>query len=214
MSRRPPAAGSENSVALKNQALDRLRLRARRCARCPLSAGPRLVFGEGNAESDVVFVGEAPGAREEATGRPFVGAAGRVLERMLAALGWRREEIYICNLLKCRPPGNRRPRPEEAAACAGWLEAQLAILRPRAVVALGASAAQTLLASAETIGALRGRPHAYGRTRLWPLLHPAALLYQPSNRDLMWGDLRALARGLGRPAPDRRRWFPARPGSA
>ncbi|MCK5218597.1 uracil-DNA glycosylase [bacterium] len=164
------------------------------CSKCSL-AGTRkkVVFGEGDPEASLVFVGEAPGADEDREGKPFVGAAGKLLTRIIESIGLKREQVYICNILKCRPPGNRNPKPEEIAACQPYLIKQLEMLRPRLICALGSFAAQTLLDSKEPIGRLRGKIYTYHAIPLVPTFHPAALLYHPQNKRPVWEDMKKIA---------------------
>jgi DNA polymerase len=168
------------------------------CSQCGL-AGTRkkVVFGEGDPEASLVFVGEAPGADEDREGKPFVGAAGKLLTRIIESIGLKREQVYICNILKCRPPGNRNPKPEEIAACQPYLIQQLKMLHPRLICALGSFAAQTLLDSNEPIGRLRGKIYTYQDIPLVPTFHPAALLYHPQNKRLVWEDMKRIAGILG-----------------
>jgi uracil-DNA glycosylase family 4 len=161
------------------------------CVACPLCrTRNRTVPGVGDSEADWLFVGEAPGAEEDAKGEPFVGQAGRLLDNMLAALGMSRENnVYIANVLKCRPPGNRTPEPAEAAACRPYLERQVALLRPRLIVALGRSAAVQLLNVDAPIATLRGRVHRYGDIPLIVTYHPAYLLRNLPDKAKAWEDL-------------------------
>jgi len=153
------------------------------CLRCPLgSSRNKFVFGVGSPEAKVVFVGEAPGAEEDRLGFPFVGRAGKLLDHLLNEIGWSREEVYICNILKCRPPNNRDPRPEEIELCEPYLHEQLRILNPQFLVALGRVAAQTLLRTQDPLRMLRGRVHRYQDKPFWVVYHPAALL---RNQNLM-----------------------------
>jgi len=174
------------------------------CQRCPL-AGTRtnVVFGEGSPEARLVFVGEAPGADEDATGRPFVGRAGQLLEKIIKAMGLEREQVFICNILKCRPPGNRTPGPREVAACSPLLREQLKILKPEVIVALGGPAAKTLLESKLGISKLRGRFHVYNGVPLMPTFHPAYLLRNPGEqyKRMVWDDMKAALAKLGLEAP-------------
>lgn len=150
----------------------------------------RSVPGVGDTEAEWMFVGEAPGAEEDARGEPFVGQAGRLLDNMLAALQMTRQRnVYIANVLKCRPPGNRTPEAAEAAACQPYLARQIALLRPRIIVALGKSAASLLLRTDATIGSLRGRVHDYGGVPLIVTYHPAYLLRTPADKAKAWEDL-------------------------
>ena len=167
--------------------------RAEDCRACKLGyERDKLVYGDGDAEAPIVFVGEAPGAEENATGVPFVGRAGQLLNQMIAAIGFKREEVYICNTLKCRPPGNRDPQPSEKAACEHFLVEQLGILRPRMLVALGAHAAQYLCRSELSIGRLRGQWHSYHGIPLRATYHPAFLLRSPSFKAGSWEDFQAI----------------------
>lgn len=173
--------------------LDALREVALGCPRCRLSeTRTHVVFGEGSPTAELVIVGEAPGADEDRTGRPFVGRAGKLLDLLLASVGLPREAVYICNVLKCRPPGNRNPQPEEIAACSPYLLRQIELIAPRAILAIGTFPAQTLLATTETIGRLRGRVHRYEGVPLVPTYHPAALLRNPSWVRPVWEDLQRM----------------------
>ena len=167
------------------------------CRRCSLgSLRSHLVFGEGNPHAELVFVGEAPGADEDAQGRPFVGRAGQLLTRIIAAMGLKREEVYICNILKCRPPGNRNPQPEEIAACEPFLIRQIEAIRPRVLCALGGFAAHTLLKSEAPITVLRGRFQAYQGIPLMPTYHPAYLLRNPGAKKQVWEDVQMIMKAL------------------
>jgi DNA polymerase len=169
------------------------------CQRCKLAPlRTKLVFGVGNPEAHLVFVGEAPGADEDAQGEPFVGKAGQLLTKMIEAMGYRREDVYICNILKCRPPGNRNPEPDEIAKCEPFLKAQLAALRPRVIVALGKFAAQCLLRDDSPISRLRGNFRTYEGIQLMPTFHPAYLLRDPSKKKEAWEDLKAVNAALKR----------------
>lgn len=167
-----------------------------RCARCPLhETRTNPVFGEGAPDARVVCVGEAPGAREDETGRPFVGRAGHLLDRLLLTVGLPRESVYICNVLKSRPPNNRDPLPDEVAACSPYLQRQLELIRPEVIVAFGAFAARTLLESTAALGRLRGRVHRYAGFPVVVTYHPAALLRNPGWTRPTWEDLQ-IVRGL------------------
>lgn len=171
------------------------------CTRCKLCQGRRtIVFGSGPSEARLMLIGEGPGEEEDRQGQPFVGRAGQLLTRMLESVGISRDEVYITNIVKCRPPGNRNPEPDEIAACAPFLEGQLAAIRPRVVCALGTFAAQTLLRTREPIGKLRGRVHPFGAMRLVPTFHPAFLLRNPgpAYRRLAWEDMKLLKREYDR----------------
>jgi DNA polymerase len=163
------------------------------CTRCELSRGrTQTVFGVGNTQAELLVIGEAPGAEEDRQGEPFVGRAGQLLNSMLRAMGNPRESVYIANLLKCRPPGNRDPKPEEVASCLPYLQRQVELLQPRLIVAVGRIAAQNLLATDTPIGRLRGQVHRFGE-RATPLIvtyHPAYLLRSPGEKRKAWVDLK------------------------
>ena len=169
------------------------------CRRCRLCEGrTTIVFGVGDPRAEFVVIGEGPGADEDAQGIPFVGRAGQLLTKMLEApgVGFSREEVYISNTVKCRPPGNRNPEADELAACAPMLAAQLAALQPRVILALGSVATQSLLGTKEPIGRLRGRVHPYGSAVLIPTFHPAFLLRNPGQeyKRMAWEDLKLARR--------------------
>jgi len=174
------------------------------CSRCKLSAGrQRLVFGVGNPRAELAFVGEGPGEEEDRQGEPFVGRAGQLLTRMIEAMGYGRADVYIANVVKCRPPGNRNPEPDEIEACEPFLRAQLAAIKPRVIVALGKFAAQTLLRSPTPISRMRGRWHEYEGVKLMPTFHPAYLLRSPEEKKKAWEDLQLVMKELGRTLPRR-----------
>lgn len=162
------------------------------CTRCDLHQGrTQTVFGVGNRQAEWLVIGEAPGAEEDKRGEPFVGRAGQLLNSMLAALGLARDTVYIANILKCRPPGNRDPRPEEVVCCEPYLQQQIALIRPRLILAVGRIAAQNLLKVQIPIGKLRGQRHAFGASGI-PLVvtyHPAYLLRSPAEKRRAWQDL-------------------------
>jgi uracil-DNA glycosylase family 4 len=169
------------------------------CQRCKLAPlRKNLVYGVGNPDADLVFVGEAPGADEDAQGEPFVGKAGQLLTKMIEAMGYSRADVYICNVLKCRPPGNRDPEPDEVAQCEPFLKRQLAAIRPRLIVALGRFAVQCLLRDDSPISRLRGNMRTYEGIPLMPTFHPAYLLRDPSKKKLAWEDLKAVNAALAR----------------
>jgi DNA polymerase len=201
-----PAAPGEATEAAGERATGAAGLAAVReelgdCRRCGLCVGRQnIVFGVGNPDAHLVFVGEAPGADEDVQGEPFVGKAGQLLTKMIEAMGYGREDVYICNVIKCRPPGNRNPEPAEVAACEPFLKAQLRALRPRVIVALGKFAAQCLLRDDTPITRLRGNLRSYEGIQLMPTFHPAYLLRDPSKKKEAWADLKevnALLRRLG-----------------
>lgn len=168
------------------------------CKRCDLSAlRSNLVFGEGNPEADLVFAGEAPGADEDMQGRPFVGRAGQLLTRIIEAMGLKREDVYICNILKCRPPGNRNPKPEEIEKCEPFLIRQIESIKPKAICALGTFAAKTLLKTDAPISMLRGRFHLYHDIQLMPTYHPAYLLRNPGAKKPVWQDMQMIMEEMG-----------------
>lgn len=167
--------------------------RAEACRACSLGAQRnRLVYGVGDPEAKIVFVGEGPGAEEDAQGEPFVGRSGQLLTKMIQAIGFQREEVYICNTVKCRPPGNRDPLPTEKDACEHFLVEQLQVLSAQVVVALGAHAAQYLCRSEASIGQLRGRWHAYHGVALLATYHPAFLLRSPGMKTRAWDDFKMI----------------------
>lgn len=186
--------------ATRAGALAALAAEVRDCRRCRLREGCRgVVFGEGDPDSDVLFLGEGPGAVEDELGRPFVGPAGQLLDRILLAVGFRREQVYITNTVLCRPPGNRVPLPEEVAACRPWLRQRLAIMQPALIVCLGSSAAQGLLGQDVKITRDRGRWYELGpdlspgaAPKVMPTFHPAALLRDPSKKRAVWADMKAV----------------------
>lgn len=163
------------------------------CDLCP--ARTNAVPGEGNPNAALVLVGEGPGATEDATGRPFVGAAGRLLEEILGAVGLAREDVFICNVVKCRPPQNRKPQPDEIAACIPYLHRQLALIGPKAILTLGGTAAEALLGVKKSLGDLRNKVHTYDGIPLVATYHPAALLRNPNWKKPTWDDVR-IARQL------------------
>ena len=163
------------------------------CDLCPQRTN--AVPGEGNPKADLVLIGEGPGATEDETGRPFVGAAGRLLEDILGAVGLKREDVFICNVVKCRPPQNRKPLPDEIAACIPYLHRQLALIRPKVILTLGGTAAEALLGVKQSLGKLRGQVHTYDGIPLIATYHPAALLRNPDWKKPTWDDVR-IARQL------------------
>lgn len=176
---------------------DALEAQVRICTRCALHRTRRqAVFGIGNRNADLMVIGEAPGAEEDRRGEPFVGRAGQLLNEMLLAIGLARETVYIANVLKSRPPQNRDPRPDEVAACEPYLKRQIALVRPKVMLAVGRIAAQNLLKTDTRIGALRGRVHDYAGTPLVVTYHPAYLLRTPADKRKAWDDLRLAVRLL------------------
>lgn len=168
------------------------------CERCALSKTRRnVVFGDGNRSARLVFVGEAPGADEDQQGLPFVGRAGQLLTNIIRAMGLEHKDVYICNILKCRPPGNRNPLPEEIRLCEPYLKRQLALISPEIICALGSFAAKTLLQTETPITALRGRFHSYAGIKLMPTYHPAYLLRNPQAKKQVWEDVQLIMKEIG-----------------
>ncbi|HTV20482.1 MAG TPA: uracil-DNA glycosylase [Polyangiaceae bacterium] len=199
---RPPAASALPRVQLPRASLDRLgelAEEARACTRCALHEGrSHSVFARGGGASGIVFVGEGPGEEEDRQGLPFVGPAGQLLDRMIAAMQLDREDVYVCNIVKCRPPKNRKPEPDEMACCMPFLAEQLTLLEPRVIIALGATAVQGLLGTTEGITRLRGQWKLWrGKVPVMPTFHPAYLLRTPQAKREVWKDLQEVLRHLG-----------------
>lgn len=186
-------------MRLPGQDLGAIRSELGDCQRCRLApTRTQIVFGAGNASARIVFVGEAPGRDEDLKGEPFVGKAGALLTDIIEkGMKIPRSEVYICNVVKCRPPGNRNPEPEEVAACSPFLEAQIDAIGPEVIVALGKFAAHTLLSTADPISRLRGRWHAYRGTPLMPTFHPAHVLRNPAFKREVWEDIKQVMERLG-----------------
>ena len=181
----------------KEEKLAKLREFALSCERCGLhKTRTNVVFADGPAEAELVFVGEAPGADEDAQGVPFVGRAGKLLDKIVEAMKLKREEVYICNVLKCRPPNNRTPGPDEVAMCSPMMQEQLAVIRPKVIVALGAPAVRTLLETRVGITRLRGHFSEYRGIPVMPTFHPAYLLRRPWDKGLVWDDMKKVMRYL------------------
>jgi len=200
----------EAAVAEASAELEKIAIEVRTCCKCELgSSRTNAVPGEGNPNARIMFVGEAPGADEDAQGRPFVGRAGKLLDKIIAACGLKRGDVFIGNILKCRPPGNRDPKPEEIISCLPYLQQQIEFIRPEVIVALGAHAARTLLETNRPIGQLRGRFWEYcpgiGQTtvKLMATYHPAYLLrnYSDDTRRKVWEDMKKVLAELGLPIP-------------
>jgi len=205
---RHPSSSSADAAA----ELEAVAGEARQCRKCPLgSTRTKCVPGEGHPRARIMFVGEAPGADEDAQGRPFVGRAGQLLDKIIAACGLKREEVFIGNILKCRPPDNREPRPDEIINCLPYLQRQIEAINPDIIVALGGHAAKTLLNTVKPIGQLRGQFQEYyggiGRPpiKLMATFHPAYLLrnYSEQNRRYVWEDMKKVLTELGLPVPER-----------
>jgi DNA polymerase len=192
------AKPSDGAEADRGEALAALRREIGDCTRCPLCSGrTNLVFGEGDPEAGLVFVGEGPGRDEDLAGRPFVGAAGQLLDKIIDAMGLSRDQVYICNVVKCRPPDNRTPTPQECATCGGFARRQLGIIGPKVAVALGGVSAKYLLGVDAAIGSLRGRFHDLGDIKLMPTFHPAYLLRNPSGKRPVWEDMQQVMKLMG-----------------
>lgn len=162
------------------------------CMKCPLGrTRTKFVFGVGNPNADIMLIGEAPGADEDRQGEPFVGRAGQLLNKILEAVGLRRQDVYICNILKCRPPGNRDPQPTEIEQCEPYLHKQIELVKPKIILALGRIAGQTLLRTGDPVGTLRGQVHHYIGIPMIVVYHPAALLRNPNLKKDMWEDMKA-----------------------
>jgi uracil-DNA glycosylase family 4 len=201
---RPSGAQAPSEKGCGSGELLAIRAELGDCTRCKLHGGrTRLVFGVGNPSAELMFVGEGPGADEDLQGEPFVGRAGQLLTKMIEAMGFARSEVYIANVVKCRPPGNRDPEPDEIAACEPFLKAQIAAVRPRVVVALGRFAVQTLLRDDTPVGKQRGRWREYEGVRLMPTFHPAYLLRNPAEKKPAWEDLQLVMREFGKTASGR-----------
>lgn len=192
-----PAPDAVGRAADWSEQLAAVRAEAMGCTNCGLCEGrANVVFGSGTGRIPLVFVGEAPGADEDRQGLPFVGRSGQLLTKIIEAIGLSRDECYICNVLKCRPPDNRNPAPDEISKCSPFLEQQIDILRPKVICTLGLFATQRLLDSTAPIGQLRGRFHDYRGVPVLPTYHPAALLRNPSLKPTVWEDVQLLRRKL------------------
>lgn len=192
---------SKNKITLTE--LKETLLECRGCDLCGQKTN--YVFGEGPARAELMFVGEAPGAEEDKQGRPFVGRAGQLLTKIIESIGLKRENVFITNILKCRPPENRNPLPSEIAACSPCLIKQIELIKPRIICALGKFAAQTLLNTEVPIGKLRGQFFDYRGIRLMPTYHPAYLLRNPNDKKYVWEDMQKVARELGLEIPKHKR---------
>ena len=201
----PRASAAAPDVDQRRKELAVLAEQVTGCVKCTelCSTRTQTVFGVGPVDVELCFVGEAPGADEDAQGEPFVGAAGQLLNKIIIACGMKREEVYILNILKCRPPGNRPPLPDEAANCRGFLDRQLELIRPRFLCALGATAAQNLLGTTQSIGKLRGSFQQYNGIPVLCTYHPAYLLRSPEKKREVWEDMKRLLEKMGRPVPQK-----------
>jgi DNA polymerase len=201
----PPEVAAAVPAADHAAALQIIRDEIGDCTRCALHKGRnKLVFGDGDANARLMFVGEGPGADEDAQGLPFVGRAGQLLNNMIGAMGLKREQVYIANVVKCRPPGNRTPEPEESNTCSPFLFRQIDVVRPQVLVALGATAATCLLGQRQPLAGLRGRVHPFRGMQLIVTYHPAYLLRDPRQKKEAWADLQIAMRELGLKPPARK----------
>jgi DNA polymerase len=199
----PVVSGEGADLEQRRQALAELARQVAACTRCPQLASTRTqtVFGVGALDPDLCLVGEAPGADEDRLGEPFVGPAGQLLTRIIVACGMKREELFICNILRCRPPGNRQPQPDEAHHCSEWLEKTLELVRPKYLCALGGTAATCLLGTSLGITKLRGRFFEYRGIPVMCTFHPSYLLRSPEKKKEVWEDMKTLLRRMGKPIP-------------
>lgn len=192
---RPGGMDSEE----KARALEALRIEMGDCQRCKLGKGRKnLVFGEGNPDAEIMFIGEAPGREEDIQGRPFVGDAGKLLTRLINRMGFKREEVYIANIIKSRPPGNRDPEADEVSACMPFLKKQIEIIAPEVIISLGRVSSHTLTGLNIPISKLRGHFHEFQGIPLMPTFHPAYLLRNPADKHLVWSDAKQVLGLLGR----------------
>jgi uracil-DNA glycosylase len=204
----PSALNPQPSILSPEERQTRLMVLAdeiRTCTRCVLhEARTQTVFARGNGSSGLCFIGEGPGVDEDAQGFPFVGAAGQLLDKMIGAMGIARDDVYVCNIVKCRPPKNRTPEPEEMNACMPYLTEQLSLVEPQVIVALGKTAVQGLFGTVEGITRIRGRWRLYqGRIAVMPTFHPAYLLRNPAAKREVWADLQMVLKHMGRSVPGR-----------
>jgi uracil-DNA glycosylase family 4 len=194
-----PAAGPELLVPLGRRTLAQIREELGECTRCKLhTTRHKIVFGVGAEDAPLMFVGEAPGEQEDKCGEPFVGRAGELLDRMIEAMGWTRDTVFIANTTKCRPPGNRNPQPDELAQCTPFLDAQIRAIAPRIIVTLGKPAANHVLGKDAPISSLRGRFHDRAGVKVMPTFHPAYLLREPDRKKDTWSDLKQVIAELER----------------
>ena len=199
----PRSSSIQKAEMTPEQALRVIREDLGDCTRCVLHKQGRkqIVFGVGNARAEIMFIGEAPGADEDQQGEPFVGRAGQLLNNMISAMGIRRQDVYIANIIKCRPPGNRTPEREECDTCSPFLMRQIEVVKPKMIVALGAVAAKTLLGVNDAMVNLRGRIYDFKNTKLAVTYHPAYLLRDPRQKKETWKDLQMVMKYLGMPLP-------------
>ena len=201
----PPVRASESAADSPEAALEAVAAQVAACRNCRLCERRHTpVPGEGNPRARLMFIGEGPGEEEDRTGRPFVGRAGQLLDKMIAAMTLRREEVFIANVVKCRPPGNRAPEPDEAAACIGYLKRQIRAIRPEVIVTLGGVALSFLLREPQSITRMRGHWTEFEGIAVMPTFHPAYLLRQESAKREAWSDLQQVMKALGLSRPPRR----------
>jgi uracil-DNA glycosylase len=202
---KPRTAAATAKPANRESALRLIREDIGDCTRCRLSKQGRkqIVFGVGNPNAELMFIGEAPGADEDEKGEPFVGRAGQLLTNMIKAMGLSRQDVYIANIIKCRPPGNRTPERDECETCSPFLMKQIEVIKPKAIVALGAVAAKTLLAVNASMSELRGKWYDFRGTKLAVTYHPAFLLRDPRQKKETWKDLQMVMKDLGLPVPEK-----------
>ena len=194
----PPTPVAEPDAGAGTETLDLIRADLGDCTRCKLHAGRNtIVFGVGNPHADLMFVGEAPGRDEDRQGIPFVGRAGQLLTKIIASIGLSRDDVYIANVIKCRPPSNRNPELDEIQQCEPFLFRQVDVIKPKVVVALGAFAVRTLLQTDQAISRLRGQIHDYRGAQLVPTFHPAFLLRSPERKRDVWEDMKKVRSLLG-----------------
>ena len=194
-----PVLEIDEPVIAGRRTLAQIREELGDCKRCKLHATrTNIVFGVGAEDTPLMFIGEAPGEQEDIKGEPFVGRAGELLDKMIEAMGWTRDTVYIANILKSRPPGNRNPQPDEVAACTPFLDAQIRAISPRIIVTLGRPASNHVLGNDAPISALRGRFHARGGIQVMPTFHPAYLLRDPDKKKDAWSDLKLVIAELAR----------------
>ena len=201
----PAATDVDDDPAERRRRLAVLAEEVSRCTKCRLhESRTNTAFARGNPDGDIIFIGEGPGMQEDRQGIPFVGKAGQLLDKMIVAMGYGRDEVYVANIVKCRPPDNRKPEPDEVEACAPYLEEQLSLVRPKVMVALGATGVQGLIGTTMGITRMRGQWKLYkGRIPLMPTFHPAYLLRQPAKKREVWNDLKQVMKRLGKEPPSK-----------
>ena len=201
----PQAQAVSNTFPMSTRTLPEVREELGDCTRCKLHTGRKnIVFGVGNPKADLMFIGEGPGAEEDRSGEPFVGPAGQLLTKIIQAMGFSREEVYIANIVKCRPPKNRDPEPDEISACIGFLKGQVSAIQPKVIVCLGRPASQTLLNSRTAISRLRGQWSQFEGIDVMPTFHPSYLLRSPEQKRPVWEDMQAVVKKMGRELPKRK----------